>query len=259
MTQMSLSQIKAAFTALFQINTTGDIEADEVDTVLQNFADSVTFRTPPGPATITVFNIRGQARSVPAGTILSGTVIFDYVVSDPSQISGNGTLLQGATTLATDIDPAGSSRNIAINNVTLAAGQSQVFTLRFTDTNTNTVEKTFTVTAAALEEHVYLGVDADGDPSNFDINAGTTTGPLFVTGRQSIVMPTFTGFQYVVYAQQSNEPAVTEINIDGLNQRNAFTVNANAFQVGGQNFDAYVTNNTIDGTAFSGKRLEIVR
>lgn len=248
-------------------NTTGDISATELDTILtaQNnllldVIDSANIldATALAPA-ITVFNIDGQTASVDAGTTLTGTVTFDYLVRESDNISGNLTLVQGAATLASNIDPKGGSVALAINAVTLNAGDSVSWTLSGTalpGAGGAAFNRVFTVTARQPDDYMYWGLDADGDPTDF--NTATAQQAVFQQS-QSIVIPTFADSQHLVIAQKASDAAIRQILIDGIDQFRAFTETGNAFVVNAAQYDAYVSNHLLLGSVVSGKTLQIVR
>ena len=248
-------------------NTTGDITGtilntllDEGSQLLIDLIDScdVLDSTSLAP-TVRTFVIEGQNTDVAAGTTLSGTVTFDFVLTESDNVDGNLTLRQAAATLSTTIDPKGGSFTQAINSVTLNAGESVTFTLQGTAlavAGGGVFSRTFTVTALQPDDFVYWGLDADGDPSDF--NTATAQQAIFARS-QTITVPSFSDNQYLVIAQKASDAAITQIFIDGINQFDAFTENPAAFSVNGAPYDAYVTNHALVGTIVSGDAVQIVR
>ena len=248
-------------------NTTGDITGTVLNTLLDegsqlliDLIDScdVLDSTSLAPSFRT-FVIEGQNTNVSAGTTLSGTVTFEFILTESDNVDGNLTLQQGVDTLASNIDPKGGSFTQAINSVTLNAGDSVTFTLSGTAlavAGGAAFSSTFTVTALQPDDFIYWGLDADGDPSDF--NTATAQQAVFATS-QSITIPSFSDNQYLVIAQKSSDAPITQIFIDGINQFDAFTETTSAFTVNAAAYDAYVTNHALIGTVVSGDIVQIVR
>lgn len=257
MVQLTKQAFDTQVDNLFVNNLTNDIEADEVRQIFDDLSDSITFLAPPASAAIRSFLISGQDISVDPGTELSGVKTFLYNVTNSAEVVGNLTLTQDAATLSSAIDPLATSINLTITTITLAAGQSTVFTLSGTDTNSNPLSATFTVTARNLNEFVYFGVQPTNDATTFDFATQSQT--PFVSGSQTITVPTFANDQYLVITQLASEPDLTGITIDGVNQFKAFTKTPNAFTVSSQNYDAWVSNNQLQGGIVSGEVILLER
>lgn len=248
-------------------NTSGNITATEMDTILtaQNsllldVIDSANILDGTSLApSIPVFQIEGGSVSVDPGTTLSGTITFDYTVREGDNVSGNLTLAQGATTLATNIDPKGGSVAQAINSVTLTAGSSVTFTLSGTAlpvAGGAAFQSTYTVTARQPDDYIYWGLDADGDPANFDTN--TAQQAVFAQS-QAITVPSFTGDQHLVIAQKASDDPIRQILVDGIDMFRAFTVTPAAFTVNAAPYDATVSNHPLLSSVVVGKSIQIVR
>lgn len=265
MVQMNKAGIQRIIDTLLADNTAGDISASDVRTVLTDMNDSLTFLSSSAvePA-IRSFSIEGQASRVDAGTTLSGTKTFVFNLSEEDNVQGNLTLTQtnpgqAAQTLSSSIDPKTSSLSQAINNVTLAAGETVTFTLSgVSDLAGNaTFDRTFTVTGRTDDEYVYISDEADNDPS--DVVVANATRSAFVAGQQDLVVPTFSGTRYLTILQKASEPELTQIVIDSVDQIGAFTKTDDALTINSQQFDAYVSNNLLVGSVVSGDAVTIVR
>ena len=257
MVQVTKVEWDAEVNRLFVNNTSGDIEADEVKTVLNNLGDSITFQTPTQPPAIISFLIADQPIDVDPDTEISGQKSFVYTVSNSDDVTGNLTLTQDAVTLSTIIDPKGNAENITVTTVTLAAGQSTVFTLSGVDINTNPFNSTFTITARTIDELIYYGSQASNDATVFDFANETNT--AFISGSQSISIPPFAGNEYFVIAQLATEPDFTGITIDGVNQADAFIKTPDAFQVNAKNYNAWVSRNQLQGSLVSNSPILLER
>lgn len=257
MVQMTKTEWQAEVDRLLVNNTSGDIEADEVNTLMNDLADSITFLTPVSAPSIRTFLIANQPTTVDPGTELSGTVTFIYTVANSDDVTGNLTLAQGAANLSTTVDPKGVSLEIAINTITLAATESVTFTLSGIDVNTNPFSETFVVTARNIDEFVYYGTQASSDATTFDFANESRT--PFVSGSQSFSIPVFVGNEYLVISQVATEPDFTAIRVDGLNQIGAFTKVLNAFQVNAKNYSAWITDNALVGSIVSGDTVTVER
>lgn len=233
---------------------------DSVSSVVEDIIDSADILTSGSLApAFRTFLLVNQATSVDAGTTLSGTVTFEYLITEEDNVDGNLTLTQGVSTLSSAIDPKAQSVNIAINNITLAAGESVTFTLSGTalpGAGGAAFQATFTVTALQPDDYIYWGLDADGDPSNFVI--GTAQQAPFAR-TQRIIVPNFADNQHLVIAQKSADVPITQILINGVDQFDAFTETASAFNVNAAAFDAYVSDNLLIGSIVSGDIITLVR
>lgn len=259
MVQMNETALRALINRLIIQNTTGEISGTDANTVLIDMIDSLTFRsTSTTPPEVRSFSIQDQPTEVDAGVTLSGTKTFLYSVTEPGNVNGDLTLLQAAATLSSTIDPTGSSAAVAINNVTLNAGDTVVFTLRGTDTIGPTqFERTFTVRGRTDDDYVYISDEADSDPSDVIIaNASRTP---FVAGQQTLTIPTFSGNRFLTILQKASETELSQIVIDSVNQIDAFIKTDNALVINSENFDAWVSENQLVGSIVSGEQVLIVR
>lgn len=256
MVQMTRSEWQNVVTRLFVINTSGDIEADEVRVLLNDLGDSVDFLAPAQAPSIRSFIIADQPTNVDPDTALTGEKSFIYTVANSDAVVGDLTLQQEGVNLSTTIDPKGNAEDVTINDITLAAGESVTFTLSGTD-GTTPFSDTFTITARTIDEYIYFGTQVSSDPSTFDF-ANESRSP-FQSGNQNIAIPTFTGNEHLVIAQKNADPDFTGIFIDGINQIGAFTKTLNAFTVNAAGYDAWVSNNPLVGSVVSGDLITLER
>lgn len=253
MVAMTKSQLQAEMNRLLVNNLAGDIEADEVLQVLIDFTDSITFPAPPGSPVFRSFSIEGQAAVVDAGFSLSGSQTFLYSVSDPAGVTGNLTIAQDASNLATDVDPSDNSRILTVNTVVFTAGQEVAFTID----GTGITLRQFSIRAREADEYVYYGTQVSSDPSTFDF-ANEQRTPIS-TGNQQLTLASFSGSEFVIIAQPTTESDFTEILIGSLNQLDAFTKTLNAFLVNGKNYDAWTSDRAQLGSVLSGEPIVLVR
>lgn len=258
MVEVSKAAWQAMVDRLFVVNLTGDIEADECETLFINLSDSVVFNAP-STLEIQSFRLVGLGPTVDQNTTLSGTVSIIYHLNDAALAVGTGTVRQNGVAIATGLNPAGTTAQITITNVTLSAGQSETFRLEFTNTASQVIGVDYVVTARQPQEHVYVGIQTTPNIADFDIAASTTNDFGFIANRQTVTLPTFTGNHPIVIAQPASEPAITELIIDSINQRDAFTLTQNAFLVNAVQYNAYVSAHVQIGTIVSGESVEIVR
>ena len=258
MVQMTRPALQALINRVIIQNTTGAITASVLNDVLTDIVDSVDILASGALAPqIRSFSISGQATAVDPDTSLSGTKTFIWNITEEDNVSGNLTLTQGVSTLSSTIDPKAGTADIAINSVTLAAGEEVVFTLSGTDTFSGNFSRTFTVAARALDDYLYYSLEADNDPSDVVVaNANRTP---FGGTQQSFTLPTFTGNRFLTILQKATEPAISQIFVDGLNQFDAFTKTSAALNISGASFDAYVSTNSLIGSVASGDQITIVR
>lgn len=248
-------------------NTTGLITGtvmntilDSISTVIEDVIDSADILSSAVLApSIRTFLIQNQSTSVAEDTVLTGSKTFEFTVTEPANVDGNLTLKQAGAILRNDIDPNDTSAVATINDITLSAGQSVTFTLEGTATvgaGGAAFSRDFVVTARQATDYMYWGLDADGDPSNFNV---ATAQQAVWSQSQTITLPSFADVQHIVIAQRATDPDITEINIGGINQIGAFTKTANAFLVGATQYDAWTSNNPMLGTVVSGESIQVVR
>ncbi len=257
MTQLDITALKREFDRLFVINTTGDIEADEVEAVLVDFADSVTFLPTPGPASFKNFFIAGQDQIVDDGFALTGTKTFHYAISDTANVTGTVTITQNAVNLTTTAPLAGPTVDLVVNDVTFTAGQVVTFEASANESGVGTFSRQFTITARTADDYLYYGSQVSSDGTTFDFANETRT--PFVSGSQTFTLPVWAGQEHVVIAQKGTEPSITSVDIDGTNQFRGFTLTKDAFLVNSQQFDALVSDQSLDGSVMSGARVTIGR
>ncbi len=266
MVQRTKEALQREADLLFVVNTQGEIEADEVLSLATDILDSVEFPTASGvlAPVIMSFSIQNQTTDVDPGFDLAASPItFLFNVSHSDNVEGNLTINQtGEGDLSTTVDPKNTSIVLtpgAVNN--LIAGNSITFTLSGTATSGaggGAISRTFIITARELDDYVYIGEDADGVPT-VPIPGITSFANPFKAGSQNITIPTFVGNQHVIISQKASEPAITQILLGGVDQRNTFTVTDDAYQANGANYDAYVSDNPLVGSILSGATLTLVR
>lgn len=261
MVAQTIDAWKREAAALFVNNTSGDIEADEVLTILNNLADSVTFKDPTAPfiaPAITAFSISGQVADVDAGFNLSGTQTFLFNVSQGDNVTGNLTLAQEGTNLATDIDPKDSQVDQAITTFTLSAGQTQTFTLSGTDTQSTAFSRNLVFTARTADQYIYYGIKTSSGSSGIvtDTNQRIRTTTL---SHNSFTIPTFADNQHLWVIQEATANDFTRIMIDGVDQIGAFTKFGSIATINGKTFEGWVSDNALIGSVVSGELVEIIR
>lgn len=151
------------------------ITVDDAGDTITISSTSVGFQRP----VISSLTIEGQARDVTAGTTISGDATFNFEVTNPSNVSGNLTLIQQkgsdpAVTLATDINPTSTSTVETLTSVTLAAGEEVTWTLSGTDTQSNNFTRSFRVRAPEPTELFYYGLSDSNNPDSVDISGFTS-------------------------------------------------------------------------------------
>lgn len=256
MVQVTKTEWDAQVDRLLVNNTSGDIEADEVNDLLSDLSDSVTFNAPAQAPSIRSFLIADQPTDVDPDTLLTGQKSFIYIVANSDAVVGDLTLAQAAANLSTTVDPKGNAIELTINDITLAAAEQVVFTLSGTD-GVTPFQSTFTITARSIDDYIYYGSQVSSDPATFDF-ANETRSP-FVSGSQAITVPTFTGNEFFIIAQKATDPDFTEIIIDGINQIAAFSKTPDAFVVNAANYSAWTSDNALVGSIVSGDVITLVR
>lgn len=211
-------------------STTFDIVIDQV------------FQAP----SITAFSIVGQSTSVTGGLQLTGSKTFSYTVTNPSNVSGNLTLQQtnpgeSAQTLASNIDPAASSTVQTINTVTINAGESLVFTLSGTDTQSNNFNRTFTIRAPNDHEFLYAGRSSTNNPDTVDIS-GFNSHEITGSG-QDITVTTGTTAQndhFIILVPTSEDLSTITDTVLNTDVTIIFTRTQDVRQINSVNYTSYV-------------------
>jgi len=161
------------------------------------------------------FTLDGVNQGEDAPFNLSGNVTFRFAISSASNIQGDITILQGTSVLSSTITKTATSVTLAVNAVTLNAGESVTFTIRATSSLSGnpTIERTFTVTAVQAQDYIYLAAEDSSDPSTTVVAAATQIG--YTPGNQVVTIPTFTGNKYLKILQRASDPPITQILIGG--------------------------------------------
>ena len=99
-------------------------------------------------------------------------------------------------------------------------------------------------------DHVYWGTTATpNDLTGFAAGAATA---VYNHDEQRFNVPAFNTNLYLAFLQRSSDAPVTRIIVDGVNQTEAFIHTANAVQISGVDYDAWITRNKIIGAKASG-------
>ena len=225
-----------------------------------------------GSPMLTAFTISGQAASQQAPVnIPAGNLVVKFTITDPGNVDGDLSLhyrkgSEAQVEVATDIDPEDSDGTVTVqlaNAIALAAGESVVFTLSGTGTaatGAQDFQRQYTVTAqaASTQEYIYVSWESDTDAS--DATADATTQVAYAAGSQSVPFPaTSLSSAHLTILQKASLPPITGIVIDGLNQFSSFTRTDDAQQVGGAEYDAYVSDNPLLTSLFAGQSFTIQR
>lgn len=267
MVQLSQSALQEEFDLLFVVNTSGEIEADEVLGRMTDLIDSVQFPTPTAAdvPSVSSLSLQGVAAAVNPGTAISGSQTFRFNVSNSDNVQGLLTLTQSnpVATLSTTIDPKATSVAAVVQTVTLAAGETVTFNLSGTATvgaGGAAFSRDLVIRGRQLDEYVFIGVQ----PTvvlNPPVPGLTDLSYPFSGGRQNVVIPTFSGSngQHLIISQKASDPLITQILLDGVDQFTAFTRTDDAYTVNGAAYDAYVSDNPLLGAAVSSKIVTLVR
>jgi len=205
---------------------------------------------------ISSLTITGESTLVDAPFTISGTKTFTYNVVNPENVQGNLTLKQDDVELKNDINPNNNSVDITVTSEDLNAGETVVFQLSGVNTQSGTFSRSYTIRARQPHELVYINHQSSSSANAFStVDANSYD----FSSTQTVVVPTFTGQEYVAIAQPATEPDFTQLIIGGLDQLGTFTKTDNAVQIGGVNYDVYLSNSTLLGNIVSGNNIEIRR
>ncbi len=192
------------------------------------------------------FSARGQHTQVDAGTSFTGTFTFDYAVTFPDNIVGTGTLTQAGNVLSGTISKTNTEVVVSITDFTLGSGESEIFTLSFTDTLGNTFSRSFTIRARDQTEALYYGVVSDVTPANID--ESTLTEHDIVSSSSFNINTNVANNSYIVILSPSDREVNSIINT-ALNTGNIvadFTKTENALTINSQSYDLYTRQNLSD-------------
>ena len=263
MTAVTKTQLDAEIDRLLVNNTTGDIEANELNDLISDFSDSVTYLPTPDAPSIRSFSIQGQPRVVDPGFVLTGNKTFLYSVTNPGDVSGNLVLDQATTAIDSAVNPSNTSVLVTVLDVTFSAGQTVTFNLEGTDINTNVFDRDTTITARNLDDYVYFGSQTSSNAADFVPSSdftNPTEGHVPAEGlEQTFTLQTYTGDRYLVIAQKATLSPIVGIFVDGLNQRDAFTQVDDAITINSENYDVLITDNLILDSSGSGALVDIRR
>lgn len=200
---------------------------------------------------ITAFSITGEPTTVAPGTTITGSKDFTYTITDPANVSGNLTLTQDAVNLATDIDPNTSTRTLTINDVTLTnAGDNTVFELSGTGINSETFNRTFTITAVGQDEFLYIGLSQDSNPVNLSLTSPTKSIEIIGPGQSGSfsVGPTSLNDFIIILAPNDHDLTfLANTHFPASNIISTYTRTASVRTINGQVYNAYVFGPTNAG------------
>lgn len=111
----------------------------------------------------------------------------------------------------------------------------------------------------AVVLNVYVGIDGDGFPGNFNPEQAPVSATPVVDGAQSVPIPTFVSTKYLVVAQPASTPLITSMMIDAVEQIQDYTLTSDAFSYQGDLYDAWTSNDAVDGSTLIGKSIDITR
>lgn len=260
MTKLTEDALKQEINTRIADNTAGEITAARVRNTLIDMVDSLEIRPDPGfqSPSITRFIMQNQPTEVNAGTTLSGVKTFLYNVSHPGNVSGNLTLQQGASVLRNDIPPvSGGSETATINSVTLNAGEDVIFQLSGTDTQAGNFFSNFTVRALTDDEYLYFGTQISSNAGDFVFS--NEERQQLTTGNTQVILPTFSGSEFIVFSQPATSTDFSEIIVDSVNQIGAFIKNANAVIINSINFDVWISNRAQLSSRLSNEVVNLIR
>ena len=184
-----------------------------------------------------------------------------YSISDASDFTDLTLIVTTGTnqTLTVPASDGLQSTTVTLAGIDTSNAGTVTFQLSGTNNGNPITSNTVTVTIAAPQntELVYINSQSTNVAADFD--TGTATSTPFVSGRQTLTIPTFSDNRYLAYAQLGSEPDLTAIIIGGINQLAAFTKTDNAITVNSQSFDVWVSSNLLVGAAVSGQSMEVVR
>lgn len=213
----------------------------------------------PQTPVINSFSIQGQSTSVDAGTALTGSQVFNYSVTNPSQV-GTGTITQtsGGTTgtLSAAVDPTQTSISLTVTDATLAAGQEAVFTLTFPINSGGNLTRAFTVRARTPAETLYYGTMATNDAATVDVSTLTIQEVRAGTSFNADFALDNTHYATILSPADREISSITERTFSAPILTD-FTKTDNVRTISGQQYDSYVHQNNSGATATLATTIQV--
>lgn len=188
-------------------------------------------------ASIATLRIIGRGQGEPSDTVL---------VASSSKNEGSNE--QGFTLPSFTLTNAGDAYTITIEGYTV--GQT-------VGVDTPAVSDTSVITAQAttLAGPLYFGTAATDVPAS--INLATLSSQSNLSG--SLVVPTFSGSAFLVFAFPDTAERLTAIQIGGINQIGVFNETEDAQTHSSVNYDIWISQNQLLGSVISGETVTLVR
>lgn len=136
------------------------------------------------------------------------------------------------------------SESITLSGIDTSSQGTVEFKITGVDTQSGTFESnTVSISVRDQEQHefTYLGVTTDQLAASLDLTTAASSEDLNPT----FTVPTFTGNHYMQILQIMSSGQYTSINIGGINQIGAFTINDNARVINGEQYRQYVSTNLL--------------
>ena len=235
---------------LWYLTTNDPITLDTTDLTFREFSGAMTTFNAPQ---ITALSISGLTDPTPpVGTALGGARTITFTVTNQTNIQGNLTFLWDASPIATDVDPGTGTAAVTIPATTTTAGTTHTGTLRGTNTQGATFERSVTFRSGDSHELGYWAVRAANDFATTDIS-NLTSFDVSQSGTVFDINATIPSQNYIGILLPEDRELVLLTNPNALNPsddiRGDFTTTTNARVIGSRNFTLYVEQNL---SAFQG-------
>jgi len=204
-----------------------------------------TIAPSPSISSLSIFELD---TNVEAGTTITGSRTFNYNVVNPNLVQGTLTLSQGSDVLLTNVDPALSSTNAVVTDVTLAAGEHVTFTLSGVSTSSMPFSRSLTIRAPEANENAYWGIRSSNDFATTDL--ANLTAVDITVNRSFDVTGAFADGSFIGVLVPENMD-VSRITTFSTPVTDTFTRLANARTIGTTEYVLYTLENAggIDGSA----------
>lgn len=192
----------------------------------------------------TSFSIQDQATQVNVGTTISGSQTFLYSVENPSQVTGNLSIIEDPdgtpNTLSSSLSPSGTSVALVVTSVTLNAGESQTYRIQGTSTSGQVFHRDFVVEALSAEERYYYGLSSTANVSTVPLDPPDVTSAEAQTGVSFdiTVTPGAGQFLFILVPTDHDITTIFERNFN-VNVTDTFTRTADTRIINSVNYHSY--------------------
>jgi hypothetical protein len=228
---------------LWYLTTNDPITLDTTDLTFREFSGSMTTFNAPA---ITALSISGLSDSTPpTGTELGGARTLTYTVTNQSNVQGDLTFIWEGNSISTTVDPAAGTAAVTIPSTVTVAGTTYTGTLRGTNTQGATFERSVTFRSAQDQEQAYYGVLPTDTFASVDVSTLTAV-DVSTAGTVYTINESAPNTQILGILSPADRDPVSIIDtVLSINSIADFTATTNVRTIGGQSYNLLtLTNNS---------------